>query len=113
MSRWVWYDEASDFDWDAYLQREKDMAEKMHTPMPVAGYKPQSQTDIDRVNVLKQHEERLLRFIDDNLKASPNVDQRMVALGVTKAQETFMWLARAVFQPKRIRLPEDEPGAGE
>jgi hypothetical protein len=37
----------------------------------------------------------------------------MIALGRTKTQEAFMWLVRSIFQPTRVRLPEDEPQAGE
>jgi len=42
----------------------------------------------------------MMRHLDD-LKTHPGVDQRMVAIAVTKLQEASMWGARAVFQPKR------------
>ena len=98
------------------------MSDKMHTPMPVAGYKPQSDADINTVNQLKEAEERVLRLIDalqadtgllNNPARARGIDQRFVALGKTHLQTAFMFLARSVFQPARIRLPEDEPGAAE
>jgi hypothetical protein len=61
------------------------------------------------VNENKILEERVLRQIDAHVRNNDSVEinQRMVALARTKAQEAFMWLNRAVFQPARINLPED------
>jgi hypothetical protein len=95
------------------------MAEPMHNPMPVAGYKPQSEANVALANELKYAEERLLRQIDDMMRNASSAvnphgfDGRMIALGRTKTQEAFMWLVRSIFQPTRVRLPEDEPQAGE
>ncbi len=75
-------------------------------PLPVKGYKPQTQADIDAVNVNKELEERVLRQIEA-IKANPAYDGRMAALAFTHVQDAFMWLNRAVFQPGRVRLPED------
>lgn len=87
-----------------------------HTGLPVAGYKPQSAENVAVVNANKELEERVLRQIDrmtdvrggDGPYVPPTGhDQRMVALARTKVQEAFMWLNRAVFQPGRVKLPED------
>lgn len=80
-----------------------------HSGLPVAGYKPQSDAKVALVNENKIAEERVLRQIDKHLETDGfQVDPRMVALARTKTQEAFMWLNRAVFQPSRVRLPEDE-----
>jgi hypothetical protein len=56
------------------------------------------------VNNNKLVEELVQRQIDLHLynRDSSDIDQRMVALARTKAQEAFMWLNRAVFQPERL-----------
>lgn len=77
-----------------------------HTGLPVAGYQPQSDEKVALVNENKQLEERVMRQIDSMVGAD-GIDQRMVAIARTKTQEAFMWLNRAVFQPSRVSLPED------
>lgn len=77
-----------------------------HKPLPVAGYSAQSDAKISLVNENKLIEERVLRQID-KMRTDPANDPRMVALAYTKVQEAFMWLNRAVFQPGRVKLPED------
>ncbi len=88
-----------------------------HKGLPVAGYVAQTDDKVELVNQNKVLEERVLRQIDamrrDNTAAEANGqkpphDARMMALAVTNIQEAFMWLNRAVFQPTRIALPEDE-----
>ena len=69
-----------------------------HSGLPVAGYNAQSDEKVALVNVNKQIEERVMR----------QIDAMTGALARTKAQEAFMWLNRAVFQPGRVKLPEDE-----
>ncbi len=76
--------------------------------LPVAGYQPQTDDKVQIVNRAKELEERVLRHLDD-LRANPAVDQRMVSIAVTGIQEAFMWANRAVFQPSRVKLPEDTP----
>ena len=80
---------------------------KPHAGLPVAGYQPQSDAKVALVNANKAIEERVLRQIDSHRGAN-EIDQRMVAIAHTKTQEAFMWLNRAVFQPSRVRLPEDD-----
>ena len=71
-------------------------------PLPVLGYTSQSQANIDLVNENKVLEEQCLRQIDMMQGEKFNYDPRMIALARTKLQESFMWLNRAVFQPKRL-----------
>lgn len=91
-------------------------------PLPVHGYTSQPQAKVDLVNGFKQDEERLLRKIDamtpptGTLAAryavengiSPKFDQRWLAIARSHFEQGFMALNRAVFQPQRISLPEDE-----
>lgn len=77
-----------------------------HNGLPVSGYKPQSDTKVAAVNVNKQHEERILRVLDD-LRNDPSVDQRWLATGRTQLEKAFMSINRAIFQPGRVTLPED------
>lgn len=100
-----------------------------HKGLPVAGYQPQSDEKVALVNEFKQDEERLLRKLDEAVKATnsetrteshghygdhdyevqvPTYDPRWVNIARTHFQEGFMALNRAVFQPQRISLPEDE-----
>jgi hypothetical protein len=78
-----------------------------HQGLPVAGYQAQSNANVSLVNENKILEERVLRQIE-KIKADPSCDPRMAAVAFTGIQESFMWLNRAVFQPARIKLPEDE-----
>lgn len=83
--------------------------------LPVAGYKPtQPQWAIAEVNGFKVLEERVLRQLD-YLQAAPEmkdkVDGRMLAVGRTQLQLAFMAINRAIFQPGRITLPEDDQQA--
>ncbi len=77
-----------------------------HAGLPVAGYQPQTDDKVATVNRAKELEERVLRHLD-GLKADTTSDKRMVALAITGIQDAFMWANRAVFQPGRVKLPED------
>ncbi len=77
-----------------------------HQGLPVAGYQPQTNDKVATVNRAKELEERVLRHLD-GLKADATSDKRMVALAITGIQDAFMWANRAVFQPGRVKLPED------
>ena len=74
-----------------------------HTPLPVAGYTPQSQVKIDAVNQNKELEEHLLRRLDD-LAIAGNADMRWAAIARSHFEQGFMALNRAIFQPQRIKL---------
>jgi hypothetical protein len=87
-------------------------------PLQVSGYTAQSPEKVALVNEFKDDEERLLRKLDAvaRLKQKakngpiddPALDPRWLAVARTHFQEGFMALNRAVFQPERIKLPEDE-----
>lgn len=77
-----------------------------HEGLPVAGYTSQPATKVIAVNVNKELEERVLRRIDE-MSVTDEYDQRMISLARTNVQQAFMWLNRAVFQPTRVKLPED------
>lgn len=79
-----------------------------HRPLPVMGYTNQSNDKLAMVNANKVFEERLLRACDNHRALGDQVDQRWVSIAITHFQEGFMALNRAVFQPTRITLPEDE-----
>jgi hypothetical protein len=81
-------------------------AEKTHEGLPVAGYRPQDGTAVQKVNTNKEAEERVLRILDD-LAADPEVDKRWLAIGRTQIEQGFMAVNRAVFKPGRAVLPED------
>lgn len=86
-----------------------------HQGLPVAGYQPQTEAKVAKVNEFKVDEERLLRKIEAlGVRIAPpgvqegfDVDNRWLAIARTHFQEGFMALNRAVFQPTRIALPED------
>lgn len=85
------------------------MTKDKHTGLPVAGYQPQSDAVVAKVNESKAFEERLLRFLDD-LAADPDlqIDRRWFSVGRTHFEQGFMAITRSVIQPGRISLPEDE-----
>lgn len=103
-------------------------------PSPVAGYRPQSDAAIALVNEFKVDEERLLRKLDAFYKECaeetarthkllepgasftdwltqypPPYDEAWLGEARRGFQIAFMALNRAVFQPARVKLPEDEP----
>lgn len=82
-----------------------------HAGLPVAGYAPQSDEKVQLANGFKQDEERLLRKVEAlNARTDSDhggYDHRFLAIAKTHFQEGFMALNRAVFQPQRIKLPED------
>lgn len=80
--------------------------DKTHKALPVKGYSAQSDERVALVNENKEMEERLLRHIED---LNPNVvDPRWLAIARTHFEQGFMALNRAIFQPQRVKLPEDK-----
>ncbi len=81
--------------------------------LPVQGYKPQSQHNVDLVNANKALEEQLLRMIDSlaaMCDADPkSINGRWLSIGRTHIEEGFMAINRAIFQPARAKLPGDAP----
>ncbi len=82
------------------------MSEPKHEGLPVAGYKPQGDEAVRLVNGNKEIEEGILRVLD-LLAARPDIDKRWLAIGRSQIEQGFMAVNRAVFQPGRVRRPED------
>ena len=77
-----------------------------HKPLPVDGYKPQSQNNVDFVNNNKRVEEEVLRALDF-YKGLPDIDQRWLAIGRTGVEQAFMAINRAIFKPGRVALAHE------
>lgn len=89
-------------------QDQQDAMSVLHDGLSVAGYKPQSQSAVDLVNVNKRLEEQLLRHLDS---FAGDIDKRWLAIGRTHVEQAFMAINRAVFKPDRVTLPDDPPKA--
>lgn len=79
-----------------------------HKGLPVPGYVPQSDEKIGFVTRNKETEERILRILDAMKSDGSKFDQRWVAVARTHFEEGFMAMNRAIFQPQRVALPEDD-----
>lgn len=82
------------------------MTGQKHEGLPVAGYRPQTGSNVDKVNANKRVEETILRTLDD-MKADHNIDQRWLAVARTHFEEGFMAMNRSIFRPGRVSLPGD------
>lgn len=82
------------------------MSSTLTPGLPVAGYRPQSEEALALVNRNKEIEERVLRVLDDLYRAR-GVDPGRLFEGRRMIETGFMLVNRAVFQPGRVRLPED------
>lgn len=76
----------------------------VHTP--ISGYRELSDDEIKLINQLKEMEERTLRVFET--VAIGSVDLRWVAIAKTHIQEGYMAINRAIAQPARVKLPEDD-----
>ncbi len=74
-----------------------------HQPLPVSGYKSQSEETVALVNVNKRQEELALRTLDDLAQRS-DIDKRWLAIGRTYLEQAYMAINRSIFQPTRINL---------
>lgn len=79
----------------------------MEQGLPVHGYRPQSKTAINTVNINKELEERVLQVLDD--LTIEEVDQRWLAIGRTHIEQGFMAINRAIFKPSRVTLTSTNP----
>jgi hypothetical protein len=75
-----------------------------HQALPVKGYVPQSDTNVQLVNRNKEAEERMLRILDDLENGSYGIDRRWLAIGRTHLEQAFMAINRSIFKPTRIKL---------
>lgn len=112
-----------------FLNELLDAQTLTSNPAKVSGYTAQPDAKVALVNEFKADEERLLRKLDAlasswadsdgaihtsptgivfQSQGGPAYDQRWLAIARTHINEGFMALNRAVFQPTRIKLPEDE-----
>lgn len=82
------------------------MSAPLHQGLPVSGYAPQSDANVERVNLNKRIEEQTLRLLDV-LAQQPDIDKRWLAIGRTSIEQGFMAVNRAVFQPGRVKLEGD------
>lgn len=78
-----------------------------HNPIPVSGYKPQSDETIALVNQNKRAEENILRAMDE-MKGNDAYDQRWLAIARTHIEEAFMAFNRCIFKPDRVKLEGDQ-----
>lgn len=78
-----------------------------HKGLPVAGYRTQSQENVDLANEGKVLEEQVLRYIDKLQDKGVSFDQRFIAAGKTDIQKGFMLVIRGIFQPQRIDIPSE------
>lgn len=95
----------------ADVEAAVDALSTLAQPLPVAGYRPQGPDQIALVNSNKEAEERLLRRLDYDAAlagSDPRCDPRWLALARTHLELAFMAWNRAIFQPSRVRLPEDK-----
>lgn len=79
-----------------------------HKGLPVKGYVNQSSANVDLVNSNKELEERVLRHMDELAAGPGSIDGRWYSIARTHIEQGFMALNRSVFQPSRVKLPEDE-----
>lgn len=89
------------------------MSEELKPQLKVHGYTAQSQAKQDLVNSYKILEERVLRALEIENSAEISVDPRWRSIAITHIQQGFMAMNRAIFQPKRIALPEDNETPGD
>jgi hypothetical protein len=89
--------------------KQNALSREKHAALPVAGYAPtQSGADVALANEGKELEERVLRYIERVQNKAKSGDARFAAIGRTQIELGFMAVIRAIFNPQRIKLPEDE-----
>lgn len=99
---------------DIFAASYDNAASAGHEGLPVKGYKPQGDMAVAIVNRNKLLEERVLRQIETigmaglTSELRPPADPRWLAVARTRIEQGFMALNRAVFQPGRVALPEDD-----
>lgn len=79
----------------------------MQEPLPIPGYRPQSELSLEMVRAMKVHEEIVLRLLD-GLADMGDIDKRWLAIGRTSIEQGFMAVNRSIMRPTRVALPDDE-----
>lgn len=82
--------------------KSNEAQKELHKALPVAGYKPQSDNNLNAVNLNKKIEEQVLRILD-SLANNPDVDKRWLAIGRTGIETAFMAINRSIFKPERVK----------
>lgn len=83
-----------------------------HQGLPIPGYRPQGDTAVKLVKLMKDGEERILRALDElGTQTEIEIDKRWLAIGRTSIEQGFMAINRSVFRPERVALPEDTEAA--
>lgn len=81
----------------------------------IKGYTPLTDAQKALANEGKELEERYLRWLDklagqDVRDGAPSCDPGMIELARVQMHGAAMWAIRSIFQPTRIKLPEDSDG---
>jgi len=74
----------------------------------IKGYRVLGDAEKELANEGKELEERYMRWLD-KVHGDASHDPRSLALARTYIQNGAMWAIRSIFQPSRIKLPEDQP----
>lgn len=100
--------------WSPAEAFEQGYREKTFDPkdgaLPVAGYKPQTQTKVDCVNAMKVREELILQQLDF-MSTDEEIDQRWLAAGRLAIEQGFMAINRSIFRPGRVVLTKSDPAS--
>jgi hypothetical protein len=67
---------------------------------PTPGHRGLTQAEVDLVTEIRAIEANVNGLID-RMRATPDLDQRNIALGQTYAEDTFSRLVRAIARPER------------
>ena len=91
---------------------------EQHEGLPVSGYRPQTSDAVSLVNQNKEMEERVLRQIEaiartfEPQREGEGVRYGWLSVARQHVEQGFMALNRAVFNPTRVALPEDQQQGG-
>lgn len=90
---------------DTLTEAIESLATNMNSPLPVAGYKAQSDANVMLVNANKVTEEIILQQIDFMMEED-DFDKRWLAIARTHLELGFMALNRSIFRPDRVDLTD-------
>jgi hypothetical protein len=77
---------------------ENDEAPATYTPPPITGYRSLTQAEVDLMNEGKALGVKIGEYID-RVTATPDIDQRWVAIGKTHMQQGLMAVLRGIARP--------------
>jgi hypothetical protein len=71
-----------------------------HPALPITGYKPLTQDQVDQMNAIKAQENALNTVLGDMMQAAPTDEaRRWIAIARTHLETGFMFACKAVAQP--------------